>query len=54
MNCIWILIVNLQKRLIERATGQKFTYDLQVLIKVSVDYSGQNGLKLNFLDKTSD
>lgn len=34
----------------ERATGQKFTNDIQVLIKVSVDYSGKYGLKLNFLD----
>ena len=34
----------------ELATGQKFSNDIQVLVKVSVEYSGRHGLKLNFHD----
>ena len=34
----------------ERATGQKFTSNIQVLVKVSVEYTVKYGLKLNFID----
>ncbi len=45
----WAASVN-KIRNFEKSTGQKFTNDIQVLVKVSVDYSGKYGLKLNFLD----